>query len=281
MGLLTDEQLQEFLSVGEGFGSDENNGYGGHKLYFFYGEIADEVQFFDYSYDLDEVEVVEWTSGTGNGYGNNRFSDNGYDFTDYYGCGYGGGVCPAQEEPEKDIFFLDDSNMTKFFFQSSWQDDLQMIDGYKVSLINLAPIIITNIHGNVAQGYLLEKIVYKKPCFIIKGEGYFAYSDTLFDAYEKLVKIILFNKYAGTSNDNLLYAFKEKFPIYDKPYSNRDFYIWYSIITRTCKEEREEFCDDYNINIRSKSTVRKFIELAKEANYCVKVIEKLEKLYIQ
>lgn len=281
MGLLTDEQLQEFLSVGKGFGSDVNNGYGGHKHYYIYGEIADEVEFFDDLYDLNEVEVFEWPSGTGNGYGNNRFSDNGYDFTDYYGCGYGGGVCPAQEKPAHDIICLDDSNMTEIVSSNSWKDDLQMIDGYKVSLINGASIIITNIHGNVAQGYLLEKIVYKKPCFIIKGEGYFAYSDTLFDAYEKLVKIILFNKYAGTSNDNLLYAFKEKFPIYDKPYSNRDFFIWHSIITRSCREGREEFCDDYNINIRSKSTVRKFIELAKEANYCVKVIEKLEKLYIQ
>ena len=45
MGLLTDEQLQEFLSVGEGFGSDENNGYGGHKLYFFMEKLPTKYNF--------------------------------------------------------------------------------------------------------------------------------------------------------------------------------------------------------------------------------------------
>ena len=55
MGLLTDEQLQEFLSVdcGKGFGSDENNGYVSHKLYSIYREDVDEIKFFDYYYDLD------------------------------------------------------------------------------------------------------------------------------------------------------------------------------------------------------------------------------------
>ena len=70
---------------------------------------------------------------------------------------------------------------------------IKNINGYNVYEVDRVPTIFTHIHGNVARGYMLERNVILKPCYIVKGNGYFAHGETLQEAQSALEEKIIYN----------------------------------------------------------------------------------------
>lgn len=189
---------------------------------------------------MDVLKIEEFLSigygyGTGDGYGTGTGSG--------YGYGYGYGI--------KDI------------------------NGHNVYNIDDTPTIFTHIRGNVAKGYILERNVILKPCYIVKGSGYFAHGETLREAQSALEEKILGNM----DVEGKLELFKENFPDFNKKYAVKDFYQWHHNLTGSCEMGRKSFAERHNIDIDNDvMTVKEFISLTENA-YGGDIIRELKGVY--
>ena len=174
-------------------------------------------------------------SGYGNGYGNGDGSGNGN--------GYGYGV--------------------------------KNINGYDIYRVDDTPTIFTQIRGNVAKGYILEQNVILKPCYIVKGNGYFAHGETLKEAQSALEEKIL----DDMDIEEKIKLFKENFPDVNKKYPVKDFYQWHHNLTGSCEMGRKAFAKNHNIDIKNDvMTVKEFMNLTENA-YCGEIIRQLKESY--
>lgn len=174
-----------------------------------------------------------------------KFLDNGYGDGNGNGNGYGNG------------------------------NGIKRINGMDVYKVDDIPTVFTHIHGNVAKGYILENNVYLKPCYIVKGNGYFAHGETLAEAQADLEEKIM----DDLDVDEKIKLFKEKFPDIDAKYPAIDFYNWHHNLTGSCEMGRKSFATNHNINIdKDMFTVEEFIELTENA-YCGDIIKQLRESY--
>lgn len=152
---------------------------------------------------------------------------------------------------------------------------IKSINGYDVYRVDDTPTIFTHIHGNVAKGYILEKNVILKPCYIVKDNGYFAHGETLKEAQSALEEKIIDNM----DIEEKIELFKEKFPDVNKKYTVKDFYQWHHNLTGSCEMGRKSFANSHNINIdNDMMTVKEFIKLTENA-YCGEIIKELKDSY--
>ena len=198
-----------------------------------------------------QIEVFPSTGygygdGDGNGYGDGYGDGNGY------GNGYGDGNGRSNGS------------------------GIVEIEGYKVYAVDDTPTIITAIHGNVAQGFLLEKNTHLVPCYIAKDGDNFAHGKTLHEAYAALQEKL----YDDSTEEERIEAFVEKFPEYDTPYSNEDLYHYHHVLTGSCEMGRQSFKESHGLTLKGTMTVREFVELTKDA-YNGDIIKELPKEYGQ
>lgn len=235
-------KIKQFLSGGNDYGYSYGRGSGnGYGYGYGYGNGNGD----GYGYSNGDGNSY----GNGNGYGYGRGSGNGYGngYGDGYGNGYGYGGC--------------------YGFKS--------INGYDVYRVDDTPTIFTHIHGNFAKGYILEQNVILKPCYIVKGNGYFAHGETLKKAQSALEEKIIDDMDIGEK----IKLFKEKFPDVNKKYPVKDFYQWHHNLTGSCEMGRKAFAKNHNINIDNDvMTVKEFIDLTENA-YCGEIIKKLKESY--
>lgn len=201
--------------------------------------------------------------GYGCGYGNGY----GYGNGDGNKCGYGGGVGWGNGY-DHDYGYGDGHG-------NSYGNRIKSINGYDVYRVDYIPTIFTHIHGNVAKGYILEQNVILKPCYIVKGNGYFAHGETLRDAQFALEEKIL----SGMDIEKKIKLFKEKFSDVNKKYFVKDFYQWHHILTGSCEIGRKSFARNHDIDIENDMmTVNEFISLTENA-YRGKIIKELKESY--
>ena len=179
--------------------------------------------------------------GRGNGYGRGNGSGDGYG----YGSGSGRGNGGVKE-----------------------------INGHAVYVIDNTRTIITSIHGNVAQGFILEHNTKLVPCYIAKDNNHFAHGKTLREAFSSLQEKL----YDDSTEEERIRAFKRKFPSYDTKYSNQDLFVYHHVLTGSCRMGRESFANSRGISLSGKSTVREFVRLTKDA-YGGDIIKKLPQAY--
>ena len=218
---------------------------------------------------MDILKIKQFLSGNGsgngygsgygnyNGYGNGNGNGNGYGWGGGSGSGYGNG------------------NGYGWGGGSGYGWGIKSINGYDVYRVDDIPTIFTHIHGNVAKGYILEKNVILKPCYIVKGNGYFAHGETLKEAQSALEEKIIDDMDIGEKIE----LFKEKFPDVNKKYTVKDFYQWHHNLTGSCEMGRKSFANSHNINIdNDMMTVKEFIKLTENA-YCGEIIKELKESY--
>ena len=180
--------------------------------------------------------------GNGNGYGNG----NGHGHGKGYGKGYGDGN----------------------------GDGIAEIEGHKVYDVDNTHTIITAVHDNVAQGYLLEKNTSLVPCYIVKEASEFAHGKTLHEAYTALQEKL----YDDSTEEERIAAFIKKFPDYDTPYDNADLFAYHHVLTGSCRMGRENFVKNHGLSLDGKTTIRQFVALTKDS-YGGEAIEQLEEAY--
>ena len=185
-------------------------------------------------------------SGSGDGYG----SGSG----DGYGSGYGSG-------------YGDGSSSGSGF-------GIKEVNGDTVYIVDDVPTIIKSVRDNIAQGFILQRDLTLKPCYIVKEQNMFAHGDTLHDAFTALQEKL----YDDSTEEERIEAFRKKFPEYDTLYPNRDLFAYHHVLTGSCRMGRESFCKDKGIDLDGSTTVREFFELTKDS-YGGDVICKLPEVY--
>ena len=176
----------------------------------------------------------------GSGYGDGSGSGSGYGYGDGDGSGYG----------------------------------IKEMNGDKVYVIDDVQTIIKSVHDNIAQGFILNNDLTLQPCYIVKEQNKFAHGNTLHDAFMSLQEKL----YDGSTEEERIEAFREKFPDYDTPYPNRALFAYHHVLTGSCRMGRESFCKDKGINLNDSTTVRQFVLLTKDS-YGSVTIRKLPQAY--
>ena len=247
MGVLMLKQVKSFLSA---------DGY---------NEDYDDSQDFDYgiSYGRGNSSGDGFGDGCGYGSGDGSGSGNG----DGYGCGFGDGFGDGSGSGNG-CGYGDGSG------SGNGDGGVKEINGHAVYVIDNTRTIITSIHGNVAQGFILEHNTKLVPCYIAKDNNHFAHGKTLREAFSSLQEKL----YDDSTEEERIRAFKRKFPSYDTKYSNQDLFVYHHVLTGSCRMGRESFANSRGISLSDKTTVREFVQLTKDA-YGGDIIKKLPKVY--
>ena len=269
---LLESQIEAFVSTDVGYGGggdddDNSNGSGngnGYGCGYGYGN--------DYGY------------GDGNGYGsgcgNGDGSGDGYGCGDGdgYGCGFGDGSGYGNGDGSgygKGYGFGDGYGYGCGFGDGDGDGSgIAEIDGYKVYDIDNINSVITSIHGNVAQGYIIEKNTHLVPCFIVKEDNSFAHGKTLHEAYAALQEKL----YDNSTEEERIAAFVKKFPDYNTPYDNADLFAYHHVLTGSCRMGRESFVKSHGLSLDGTTTVKEFINLTKDS-YGGEIIKRLKEEY--
>ena len=148
------------------------------------------------------------------------------------------------------------------------------IEGHKVYDVDDIPTAIAAVHGNVAQGYLLEHNTRLVPCYIVKEASKYAHGKTLREAYTALQEKL----YDDSTEEERIAAFIKKFPDYDTPYDNADLFTYHHVLTGSCRMGRENFVKNHGLSLDGQTTVRQFVALTK-GSFGGEVIIKLEDAY--
>ena len=197
---------------------------------------------------MDVLKIEKWLSdpgsGYGSGYGPGSGSGSGYGSGSGSGYGYGSG--------------------------SGYGYGIKEFNNMKVFMVDDVQTIITSIKGCLAKGFILQKDLTLKPCFVVKGQGYFAHGETVKDARQALQDKIFENMDTDEAIDKFLEKFKK-----GRKYTAKDFYEWHHILTGSCEMGRKSFMQDHDITFEDKLTVNEFIELC-ENSYGGDIITQLK-----
>lgn len=104
--------------------------------------------------------------GCGDGSGGGSSLSTGYGYGDGSGCGY------AIEEGDGDMSY------------NCYNKDIKVFNSYIVDYVNNIPTIITQVHYNIAYGYIINKDLTLEPYFIAKAGSSFGIRKTIKDAFD-------------------------------------------------------------------------------------------------
>ena len=228
---------------------------------------------------MEDVKILEWIKNNF-GYGN----DYGYDYSNIYdpGSGYGSGSGDGSGYGYGyGSGFGDGSGYgfgSGFGYGSGFGDGdgsgndcgVKSYDGKTVHLIDSVQTIISTIKGNLAKGFILNSDLSLSPCYICKGNGYFAHGRTLKEARLALRQKIFENMDTDETIEQFLSTFEK-----NKKYPAIDFYEWHHYLTGSCEMGRKSFMQDRNITFGDMYTVDEFITLC-EDSYGGEIIKELK-----
>ena len=247
---VTREEVEHFLSIktnigygcGSGKGTDYGSGYGGGDGY---GDGRGCGSGYSHYYGLGYV--------CGDGFGSNS----GYGYGE--GIGIGSGNCDESGEG---------SGISVI--------DIKTFKGYIVDYIDGVPTIITNIHNNVAIGFIIGFDMTLIPCYVAKAGNSFAHGKTLKDA----VKDAEAKEMGEMPIEERIDKFIEVFGSMDSEHMGEEFYDWHHILTGSCRMGRDAFCKENGIDLTKKYSVRYFLNIT-ENSYGGEVIKEIIKELIK
>ena len=180
-------------------------------------------------------------SGSGDGYGDGSGYGSGY------GDGYGDGD------------------------GSGYGDGIEAINGKKVYMVDGIQTVITNVHVNLARGFILNNDLTLTPTYIARCGDFFAHGETAVDAmrdarmkYEDNLPV-----------DERLRLFRETFHDWDKKIPAKELFDWHHRLTGSCEQGRIAFCKEHGLDwMNGEYSVNEFIELTKAA-YGGEIIRRL------
>lgn len=195
-------------------------------------------------------------SGSSSGFGSGHGRGSGEGPGSGYGDGYGNG--PGDSYGNGAGYGCGDIN--GHGHGCGYYGGIKSFDDKTVYLIDGVQTIISTIKGNLAKGFVLNSDLSLSPCYICKGNGYFAHGETLKDAREALRGKILKNMNIDETIEQFLSTFEK-----EKKYPARDFYNWHHYLTGSCEMGRKSFLRDRNIDFEDMYTVDEFIDICKDS----------------
>lgn len=194
-------------------------------------------------------------TGYGYGYGSGRGSGDGSGYGYGLGRGYGYGL----------------GRVSGYDSDDGSGDGIQAVSKRPVYQIDGVPTILNHIHGNIAEGFILQSDLTLTPCYVVKENGKFVHGATLREAFDGLQE----KPYDDRTEEERLAAFGEHFPDFDKKYPAKALFAWHHVLTGSCKAGREAFCRDRGIDLdKDRYTVYEFILQTKDS-YGGHIIQRL------
>ena len=230
---------------------------------------------------MEDIKILEWIKD--NFDFNDRYGES-YSYSDGSGCGSGGGYDSGYSDGSgygSGDGSGDGSDCGYGFCRSNSHESdsgFGYVCGYSIKsfnskivyLIDNVETIISDIKGNLAKGFILNIDFSLSPCYICKGNGYFAHGETLKEAKESLRKKIFENMNTDETIEKFLSIFEK-----NKKYPAENFYKWHHYLTGSCEMGRKSFMRDRNINFDDTYTVDEFITLC-ENSYGGEIIKELK-----
>ena len=216
---------------------------------------------------MEDIKILEWikdNSDYGNDYGY------GYDYGNIYDPGSGSGYGSGSSDGSGSGFGEGNGSGFGDGDGSGNNCGVKSYDGKTVHLIDGVQTIISTIKGNLAKGFILNSDLSLSPCYICKGNGYFAHGETLKEARLALQKKIFENMDTDEIIERFLSTFEK-----NKKYPAIDFYEWHHYLTGSCEMGRKSFMQDRNITFDDMYTVDEFIEMC-EDSYGGEIIKELK-----
>lgn len=201
------------------------------------------------------INFISSGSGYGNGYGNGYGSD-GSGSGDGDGSGYGNGYASGYGHGSGSGY--------------GNGSGIKKINGMDVVKIDNIPTAIKRIRGNIAFGYVFEKMQLK-PCYVVKQDNMFAHGETVKKAFAALQEKLFDNMTVDERIDAFLQEIKSNIE-----YPAKTFYDWHHRLTGSCEFGRSQFVENHNIKLDQLMTVSEFVELTKN-DYDGEIIKELEK----
>lgn len=225
-----------------------------------------------------------FNQGSGYGYGNGSGFFAGDGFGDGYGSGhchrtskgYGSGHCHGSGHGNGSGFgngLGAGSGSRRGYggcFDNNCDDGIDSYNGQKVYIIDGVQTLINHVHKTIAKGYILESDFSLIPCYIAKGNGYFAHGKTVKEAIKALQSKIFENM----DSEETINLFIDKFEK-DKKYPGTEFFEWHHYLTGSCLMGRESFVRRHELNLEDEITVDEFIALC-ENDYGSNIIKQLK-----
>lgn len=225
------------------------------------------------------MEVLEFlrvpfdgnNNANGDGYGGYK-STNG----DGYGSGYGDGCsCGYGYGDNGDGYsYGNGSGYSSCGYGNGNGSGIAEINGMKVYTVDGVPTIITSIHGNYAQGYTIFRNTMLAPCYVAKCGGSFAHGETLHDAFRDAQA----KEHSRMPEDKRVELFISEHPSPDEVMPNMELFAIHNMLTGSCEFGRREFCKNKGIDLDGLMTIRRFLELTRNA-YGKQIIEKIIEKY--
>lgn len=203
-------------------------------------------------------------SGLGDGYGSGDGSGDCYGFADGYGFDYGYGYGDGFGNGNGD----DDGSGDGSGFGNGC--GIKTFGNDTVYIIDEVQTIVSQIKGQVAKGFILNKDFTLEPCYVVKGNGYFAHGKSIREAQDSLREKIFDNM----DSDEVIEQFMSEFEK-DKSYKGTEFFEWHHYLTGSCLMGRENFVKNHGIDLEKEYTVSEFIEIT-ENDYGSKIIKELK-----
>ena len=203
-------------------------------------------------------------SGHGSGYGDGSGDGSSYGRGSSYGYGHGSGHGSGYGHGHGSGYGHGHG--------SGSGRGISSINGRPVYYIDGVLTVISNVHGQIARGWILHNDMTMQPCYVAKSGGVFAHGDTPREAMQALRDKLL----EGMPVADRIEAFLREHTTTD-PYPNRDLFEWHHRLTGSCLAGRLAFARNHGIDVETGSmTVAEFISLTKD-EYGGDVIRELEK----
>ena len=209
--------------------------------------------------------------GSGYGYGSGYGSSSGDGYGDGYGdgSGYGDGHGDGHGHGSGS----GDGYGYGYGHDYGYGYGVQSLNGISVYLIDDVLTAITQLHGDVARGYIVQGDLTKRDCYVVKRNGLFAHGDDLKSAQAAVMDKV----FAQLDADERIAEFaKTHAP--DAAYLTADFYKWHGLLTGSCAAGRDQFARDRGIDMGGAMTVDEFIALCENA-YGREIIAKVKGRY--
>ena len=220
-------------------------------------------KFYGYGYGKSNSSYSQDSSGYGSG----------YDYGSGYGTGSGGG---GSYDYGNGCGHSNGSGDGSGFSEGSGSEDgsgeggdvsvmnIKTFNGHIIDYIDGVPTIITNIHNNVAIGFIIGFDMTLIPCYVAKAGNSFAHGKTLKDAV-KDAEAKEMGEMGEMPIEERIEKFIEVFGSLDSEHTGKEFYDWHHILTGSCRIGRDAFCKENGIDLTKKYSVRYFLNITKNS----------------
>ena len=235
---------------------------------------------------MEDISILEFFAvdtgmgaGMGDGMGAGRGAGRGAGWGDGMGAGWGDGMGAGRGAGMGDGWGAgmgDGWGAGKGAGWGSGMGDhagISSFCGNPVYYIDSTPTLIDKARGSIAKGFILNADLTLSPCFICKGENFFAHGETIHEAMESLRNKLL--KALPPERRIELFCLEHEAGV---AYPNTNFFEWHHRLTGSCLMGRKAFAEAHGIDLNGEMTVDEFIELTK-SSYGGDIIRRLAEKY--